>query len=342
MTRGRIVIAALALAAVVAVVVALARPREVVAPEPSQALPSAPASQAGAVVEELADGTWWRIGWRPLDADGPPDWEELTIGRMSGEILGHVQLGTNTSRGPGAGGSFATGPRDGLILYTRRVENVTELHVADTVASDDRRLAATRAILYHADIAPRSGFAYFVTGPRNPGIWRVALDGGHEPELIANPEELAAALPVLATAPIDALPRQVTLRVDEATSRLAILFCEASCTLRVIDLVSGATATLENLDVGMRELTSFDDGVAVIAGTRAYDVETGLPVPMPADAHANLAGTDVGWELPDGWRLEQRQIQPNNQVIGPTWYVAIGPDGEEVPIEVMGQGIGQG
>lgn len=29
-------------------------------------------------------------------------------------------------------------------------------------------------------------------------------------------------------------------------------------------------------------------------------------------------------------------------VVGSTWFVATGPNGEEVPIEAMGLGIGQG
>jgi hypothetical protein len=343
MTRIRIVIAALALAALALVAAALTRPWEVAAPGPGEGGSPPAASDFGAVVTELDEGTWWRIGWRPLDeVVEPPDFERLTIGRMSGEIIGNIQLGANGSAGLGAGGPFVAGPVRGLILYTNRVGDLTELHLVDTGAGADRMLVSTGAVLHHADLAPRSGFAFFVTGPRNPGVWRVALDGTGEPELVASPPELArVAGPVLATAPIDQLPTQVTIRVDPEEAQLAVLTCSLTCVLRVIDLATGVGVAVEDVDPGFREITDFVDGTVVISGISGYDVETGLPAPIPDGARVNVQ-PDAGWEVPPGWNIEQRNVHPDAQVVGMTWFVAIGPDGEEMPIEAMGQGIGQG
>jgi hypothetical protein len=343
MTRIRIAIGALALAALALVAAALARPWEVAAPGPGEGGSPPAASPMGAIVAELDDGTWWRIGWRPLDeVVEPPDFERLTIGTMSGEILGNVQLGANGFAGPGAGGPFVAGPVRGLILYTRRDGNLSELHFVDTAAGVDRVLVSTGAVLYHADLAPRSGFAFFITGPGNPGVWRVALDGSGEPQLVANPPELAGVVgPLLATAPIDQLPTQVTIRVDPEEARLAVLTCSATCVLRVIDPATGAGVAVADVDPGFRDITDFVDGIVVIAGISGYEVDTGLPAPIPDGARVNVQ-PDAGWELPPGWSIEQRNVHPDAQVVGMTWYVAIGPDGEEVPIEAMGQGIGQG
>ncbi|MCC6618227.1 MAG: hypothetical protein IT341_04205, partial [Chloroflexi bacterium] len=41
-----------------------------------------------------------------------------------------------------------------------------------------------------------------------------------------------------------------------------------------------------------------------------------------------------------GWILSERPMASDGGVVGSTWFVATGPNGEEVPIEAMGLGIG--
>ena len=292
---------------------------------------------------EVDDAVWWRIGWRPLDDGDGVDWESLTVGRVNGDLLGRIRLGASASVQHGSGSPFVVGPRGGLLLYSKRVGAMTELHLLDTVTEADTVLVSA-PLIHDADLAPSTGFAYFATGPRNPGIWRISLDGPGDPELVASPPELQAARDlILATAPIDAIPKQVTLQLDEDEARLASFTCTDVCLLRIVDLATGQELVVDDLDPSPgREATDFIAGVVVIAGSEGYDAETGRPAPIPAAAQGN-AHPNAGWELPPGWRIEEREIDPQpNRVPGPTWYVLFGPNGEETPIEAMGQGIGQG
>lgn len=347
MSRRWIGVLAIAVAAIMLapiVVVLLARPVEApTTSSPPRTSPDVVATATPSVESDLESGVWWRVGWRPLVL-GPevPDFEELTTGRMSGEELGTVRLGGSPSETPGAGGPFVIGPKRGLILYAKHIGGTSELHLVDVVAGDDRTLATTTSVLHHADLAVRSGVAVFITGPRNPGVWRVALDGTGEVELVADlPELTGGADAVLATAPIDALPKQVTLRLDPNEERLAVLTCAGACVLRVVDIATGESTIVDDLDPAFREVTDFVDGVVVVAGGLGYDASTGLPVAVP-DGARRAAQPTVGWEVPPGWVVEERQIDPNAQVVGPTWYVAVGSNGEAIPIEIMGRGVGQG
>ena len=314
--------------------------------DPPASAATTPASPAAAAtpgaVGEVGESVWWRVGWRPLDDGDGVDWEILTVGRVNGELLGRVQLGASAAVQAGSGLPFVVGPRDGLLLYTKHVGPMTELYLLDTDTETDTVLL-TAPLIHHADLAPRTGVAYVATGLRNPGIWRISLDGAGEPELIASPPELAASQDaVLATAPIDALPKQVTMQLAEDEARLATFTCTATCLLRIIDLETKAEVVVDALDSGSREVTDFIEGVVVVGRFSGYDAGTGRPAPIP-DGAQDIAAPNTGWELPPGWRIEEREIDPQpNRVPGPTWYVLFGPNGDETPVEVMGQGIGQG
>ncbi len=297
------------------------------------------ASDLVGAAEEVGDFLWWRLGWRRLGDDGPPDFGTLTIGRMGGETLGQVKVGRGAFVGAGAGPPFVIGPSDGLILYAMRRGDANELHLVDADAERDDVLVRTPALLHHAALAARSGFAYFATGPGQPGIWRVRLDGSAAAELVADPPELAGAGIVLA-APIEAFPKQVTLRLDADEKHLASLACTRSCTLRVIELASGAETVVEGLDPTVREITDFVAGRVVIS-TRAIDAATGDVALLPEGANDRV-DVEKGWELPPGWRLEERAMDPNAQLVGLTWFVLLGPNGQQIPVEAMGQGTGQG
>ncbi|HJP88661.1 MAG TPA: hypothetical protein VJ850_06485 [Candidatus Limnocylindrales bacterium] len=309
-------------------------------PSPS-ATPLALETQVAEPITVIDQAVWWRTGWRAVDdaVVAPPDFGRLTIGRFDGEILGDIDVGEGWAA-RGSGPPFIVGPNMGLILYTKWDGRAAELHLLDTRVPDDRVLV-TRRGLYHAALGPVSGYAYYAAGDPEPGIWRVALNDGGEPELLAQPPEVVGLrTDALFTAPISALPKQVTLMLDEEESRLAIFTCTDTCVLRVIDLESG-----EELDIGAepapRELTDFIGNVVVIEGGAAFDVETERTVPTPEGARLHVF-YDAGWELPPGFSVEQRQLHPEAVLPGATRYVLIDPAGNETPIDAMGQGPGQG
>jgi hypothetical protein len=299
-------------------------------------LPSAAATQVGQPITELEQAVWWRTGWREAGDPAPPEHDRLTVGLVSGEVLGHVDLGPSSEQ-PGAGPPFVVGPKMGLLMYAVRVGRGAELHLFDAAAAEDRVLATVAALLHSAALAPRSGYAYFATGPGSPGIWRVALDGTEVPHLVAEPPEIVGARPdALLTAPISSLPKQVTLLVDESEEKLAAFTCTDRCVLRVYDLRTDEELEIGDLDPGARALTDFVDGVVVITGGSAFDVETRQPVPPPDEARTSLQ-YGVGWEVPPGWRIEERV-----EGMGSTHFVVIDPDGNEAPVDVMGEGVGNG
>jgi hypothetical protein len=308
-------------------------------PEAS-ASPTASSSAVESLVVEPSTGieqaVWWRTGWRELDDPSVPDFDRLTVGRVDGEILGHVDLGPSAEQ-PGAGPPFVVGPRMGMLLYAVRSGMGAELHLFDAASEEDRVLATVAALLHHAALAPHSGFAYFATGPGSPGIWRVALNGTRPPELVAEPPEIVGARPAaLLTAPIADLPKQVTLLVDESEEMLAAFTCTDRCVLRVFDLRTDEELEIGDLDPGARVLTDFIDGVVVINGGSAFDVAARRPVPPPAAARTSPQ-YGVGWEVPPGWRIEERAMG-----MGSTRFFVIDPDGNETPVDVIGQGVGNG
>lgn len=310
------------------------------APSPSVPVQSTASEAAWSAqpVTEIDQAVWWRTGWRALDdvASGH-DFSRLTIGRFDGELLGEIDLGAGWAA-RGSGPPFIVGPEMGLILYTRWEGRAAELHLVDVVGREDRVLV-TRRGLYHAALAPASGYAYYAAGAPEAGIWRVRLDGGRDPELVAEPPEVVGlGTDAVLTAPVSAIPKQVTLLLDEAESRLAIYTCTDSCLLRVVDLSTG-----DEFEVGAgaqhRELIDFVGDVVVIDGGAAYDVEAGEPVPTPDGARQWLFH-DVGWELPEGFRVEERPIDMN--MPGLSHFVLIDPAGEETPVDAMGRGVGNG
>jgi hypothetical protein len=305
--------------------------------EPSSSpVPSAVATQVAQPITELDQAVWWRTGWREPGDASPPELNRLTVGLVSGEVLGHVDLGPSAEQ-PGSGPPFVVGPKMGLLLYAVRAGRGAELHLFDAAAGEDRVLATVDALLHHAALAPRSGYAYFATGPRSPGIWRVALDGTEIPQLVAEPPEIVGARPdALLTAPISSLPKQVTLLVDESEERLAAFTCTDRCVLHVFDLRTDEEFEIGDLDPGSRALTDFVDGVVVVTGGSAFNVDTRQPVPPPDQARTSLQYS-VGWEVPPGWRIEERA-----EGMGATHFVVIDPDGNEAPVDVMGQGVGNG
>ncbi|MDQ2690044.1 MAG: hypothetical protein M3Y29_07210, partial [Chloroflexota bacterium] len=286
---------------------------------------------------------WWRRGWRPLDDPRSPDLERLTIGTVDGEILGHVRIGTGGGFAqPGSEPPFVVGPRMGMILYGIGNADGAELRLFDANAEEDRLLVTTRSLLFHAALAPASGYAYFATGPGDAGIWRVTLDGAHPAQLVAEPPEVVGVrADAVLTAPITSLPKQVTLLLDDNEEHLAVFTCTDSCLLRVYDLRTDHVLEIGDLDPGSRVITDFIDGVVVIDAASAFDIETGRPVPEPDAARTGI-GHEVGWELPLDWRIEERPVDPNARIPGPTHFMLIDPEGNASPIEVMGQGVGQG
>lgn len=312
-----------------------------VAPSPSVAAqPTANEAWSAQPITEIDQAVWWRTGWRALDdIDSGHDFSRLTVGRFDGEMLGEIDLGAGWAA-RGSGPPFIVGPEMGFILYTRWEERAAELHLVDTNAREDRVLV-TRRGLHHAALAPASGYAYFAATAPEPGIWRVRLDGDHEPELVAEPPEVVGLrTDAVLTAPVSALPKQVTLLLDEAESRLAIYTCSDSCLLRVIDLSTGGEFEV-GADAQHRELIDFVGDVVVIDGGAAYDVEAREPVATPEGARLHVF-QDVGWELPEGFRVEERPVDPDAQLSGLTHYVLIDPGGAETPVDAMGQGVGQG
>ena len=339
MTRRPLLVALVVLVAVVVMapiaMVALLGGGPNVAPS-SSPVASAVATQVAQPITELEQAVWWRIGWREPGDPSPPEFDRLTVGLVSGEVLGHVDLGPSAEQ-PGSGPPFVVGPKMGLLLYAVRAARGAELHLFDATAGEDRVLATVGALLHSAALAPRSGYAYFATGPGSPGIWRVALDGAAVPELVAEPREIVGARPdALLTAPISSLPKQVTLLVDESEEKLAAFTCTDQCVLRVFDLRTDEELEIGDLDPGARALTDFVDGVVVITGGSAFDVDTRQPVPPPDTARTSLQ-YGVGWEVPLGWRIEERV-----EGMGSTHFVVIDPDGTETPVDVMGQGVGNG
>jgi hypothetical protein len=340
MSRRTLFIALVATALGIAVIVPIAMVALVGAgpdSEPSASMvPSIVATQVAQPITELEQAVWWRTGWRELGDPSAPDFSRLTVGLVSGEILGHVNLGPSAEQ-PGAGPPFVVGPKMGLLLYAVRAGKGAELHLFDAATEEDRVLVTVAALLHHAALAPRSGYAYFATGPGGPGIWRVALDGAEPPQLVAEPPELVGSRPdALLTAPISGLPKQVTLLVNESEEKLAAFTCTDHCVLRVVDLRSDEELAIGDLDPGSRALTDFVGGVVVINGGSAFDIETQQPVPPPDTARTSLQ-SGVGWEVPPGWRIEERVAG-----MGATHFVVIDPDGSESPVEIMGQGVGNG
>lgn len=291
-------------------------------------------------ITELQDAVWWRTGWLAVDdVQGGHDFGRLTIGGFDGEVLGQIDIGTGWVP-RGSGPPFIVGPEMGLILYTTWEGRAAQLHLVDTRARVDR-VILTRRGLYHAALAPASGSVYVAAGAPEAGIWRIRLDGGGAPELVASPPEVVGLLTdAVLTAPIDAIPKQVTLLLDEAESRLAVYTCTDACHLRVIDLED-----MDEFEVAVadatRELTDFIGDVVVIEGGAAYDVEAGSTVPTPDGARVHVF-PDVGWEVPDGYRVELRPVDPAARLPGPMRYVVIDPAGRESPVDAMGQAVVNG
>ena len=344
---GAIILAIVA-AAVVIVGLPLVQPRTAsnpsasgMATEPTSALPSA---DAAAEPPGLADSLWWRFGWEPLEgAAQPRAWHDLTIGLLDGTDIGTITLAGSAS-GPGTGPPFAKGPSLGVIVYATDIGAATELRAVRAHADEaDVLLASVRGMIYDAALAPMAGVAYFATGPPDGGVWRVPLDASARPErVLAPPEVVGLRVDAMLVPGVDQLPKQVTLAVDPAEGRLAIYTCTATCTLRIVTLPDLQPAvSFPDLPPTPRALTAFGDD-ALIIDTQAFDPMTGVPLDgIPVDMRWHGAGW-VGYELPAGWRMETREIEPNAMVVGPTRYVAIDPMGAEFFLDFLGPGPGQG
>lgn len=301
---------------------------------------SAPAAPNGP--QELAGAVWWALGWQPLQGGGERNWNELTVGFLDGTLLDTVPI-TGSSTAPGNGAPFVEGPSRGLLLYATDTGPATELHVVDAAQQTNLLVASIRAAIHDAALSPEAGVAYYAAGSPLAGIWRVPLDGSGVPELVLQPAEVVGLhVDAMLVPGVDQLPKQVTLAVDPAEDRLAMFACTMTCTLRIVGLPSlEQEVFVADLEPSHRSITDFTEE-ALIIETEAYDPDTGAHLGLAPDDLRRLAFANVGYELPAGWRMEIRLVNPNAMVVGVTRYVAIDPTGAEFPLDFMGPGPGQG
>lgn len=314
--------------------------------EPAQPSPSTQASAAadptgadGLGVADLDQSVWWRTGWRPADDPNLPDWSRLTVGLLDGTILGHTPLdGTGTM--PGEGAPFVRGPLGGRIVYATQVAGMHELHVIDTRGAGNRVVASARATIHDA-VPMDDGTIVFVASQGMAGIWRVPADGSAEPEMVAAPAGLGVpGVDALLTAPINDLPPQITIAVDAEQERVAMLACTPQCVLRVFGLADGRELSSVDRDPSPRVVSDLIGDVAVLEGVVAVDVVTGAILPgLPPGVAVAPWDRDMGVELPEDWTLSTEPIAPEVGVIGARRFVAIGPNGEVVRLDVLGDAV---
>ena len=58
--------------------------------------------------------------------------------------------------------------------------------------------------------------------------------------------------------------------------------------------------------------------------------------------HAFRQTSDLGVELPDGWRLETENVDPANPMAFAVIFVAVSPDGDRIPLDILGPVSTQG
>lgn len=303
---------------------------------------AAPGDLPSADVDPIDVSAWWRIGWQPMGDPAAPDWSVVTIGLVDGTILDEIEL-DGSAMMEGTGAPFVRGPRDGQIVYATQLAGVTELHVVNTTERTDEVLFQTRATIMDA-VLVGDGTVVYAADQGVAGIWRMPLDGTAQPVRIAAPPEIAMpGIDAILAAPVTELPLGVSLRVNDG-GRLAALICKAAdCVLRVIDLATGIEISHLDLEPASRTMTSFVGDTAVLDGHTAIDVVTGHALPdVEPNPDVSLHGADLGVELPAGWRLETDRVDAANAMAFAVRLVAVGPAGERVRLDVLGEVSTQG
>ncbi len=117
-----------------------------------------------------------------------------------------------------------------------------------------------------------------------------------------------------------------------------------TCTLRVLDLSTGAERSAAGLD----PTSSIDAWSAAgigLGGSACFDPAT---TALAAESCPGAPDTSLsqsfsaGAELPDGWRLELRLVPGQPQMSFTLEAIALGPSAQEVVIDALGIFHGNG
>jgi len=258
---------------------------------PPVTVAAAAARPAPSTLAEARQEPWYRLV-PVLDGDGALRGQRLVTGiggRRGGMPAGEL-----------ARESFAAGPFGRFVLVGSDDGTASRLHAFDTSDGCAWPLATERSVIRRATIDPAATSVYETRVDRasraDLGVWRRPLDGA------------GAATQVLPPLPVDdryGRTFSTTLTWDLAGRRLAVQSCgEVACRTRVLDLVTGASLTVDDDRLGT--LIGLDDTRLVSHGACR-----GLPCPivtttLVAEASQVLvpdAGPGALIATPDGPRL---------------------------------------
>lgn len=303
-------------------------------------------------------------------------WFRLNAGTLGYGTLDRGHAGSidleGSGNGTGLGPPWAAGPVGGRIFYASARGDA--LGLVDVVSGKRIRVAGPRGSAFSGVLDPRGQFAYVVLhdAGQDGGIWRLALDGSSQPELVMPPDPtLAARSPTFMLAAPIMFHEQLAISPDGR--ELGLVACETTCSARWLDLSSGErrasdganvpddltgvagalllssrgsvdTRTWQPVDLeGLPLMTP--DGIAVLTATSLVRLD-GSVTPRPpttlelvAVEQLVLPGS-MGVDLPIGWALQVEHFPATEQGIQACdgQFVAFSlADATTVPLPVLGK-----
>jgi hypothetical protein len=339
---GWALVGVVAVAIVIGAALILTSPEPVDAPAGSiSASPSPSASGVGRLQVpgaplRLRDGTWIRSGWRAAPDEAPHG--GISIGRLDGTITAELRLSV-PNWGRGYGPPFVRGPRAGMVLVVTGDAGRSTLDIIDATTGRSTHVGIVDGAVTDAVLSRDAEQIFFLLGDEaGLRVARMATDGAGATEEVAPPRPRVARADGIVLAA--RLMRHASLVLSPDDTALAVSDCLTTCAVRLITLATGEEELLQPLDGTAGWLTWSDAGLGV--GTLCIDPRTGVPHERtcPAPDLETSFGTSV--ELPEGWRAEMRPVPNAPPLSFLVHVVAVGPDGEEVPLEALGAFSGNG
>lgn len=328
-------LAVVAVAAIIGFAILLTRPSPVEAPDASGSAAATPDAAIPALPTTVDEATWWRVGWQD---DGQPiaASNDLVVGTIANGVTASLELDDWQLSGP----PYVRGPVHGQVLVATGAQAGTLLRIVDGASGDVRAIGEVKGVAIDAELMPDGGSVlYLAEDDAGLAAYALPTDGSGRVRQISRSVPRVARLPAVVLAA--RIPQLADLRLNDRADQLAILDCQATCTLRVVEIETGAEISF---DLGEWDnVDAWEDDTIVLSSGRCIHVATATigapgcagPEWMPATELQDLL---AGVELPAGWSV---RLLPGKQALQLV-PVAVGRNGEEVVLDALGAFGGQG